>query len=120
MSQPLTKQETHNLAMNIVGEELQKEGFEFLAINSDLKKNPQFVTLKNKETSFVVVRPVPTVEVIQDYNTVNMKPIVEHAKTHNATVFYAGVFLGHGTDINLPILNGEEYSFVYVGLTEVL
>ena len=46
----LSQQESHNLAMNIAGEELQKEGYEFLAINSDIKKNPQFVALKNKET----------------------------------------------------------------------
>ena len=41
MNQKLTRQESHNLAMNLVGEELEKDGYEFLAINSDLKKNPQ-------------------------------------------------------------------------------
>jgi len=38
MSRPLTKQELHNLAMNIVGKDLEAKGYEFIAINSQLKK----------------------------------------------------------------------------------
>jgi len=34
-------------------------------------------------------------------------------------VYYAGVWLGHGSDINKPIVNGEDYSYVYSGLTEI-
>ena len=119
MSLKLTQQESHNLAMNIAGEELQKEGYEFLAINSDIKKNPQFVALKNKETIFVVVRPVTSAEETESYQNINVKPIIDHANKHNAKVYYAGVWLGHGIDINQPVINGEEYSFAYVGLIEV-
>ena len=120
MNQELTKKESHNLAMNIVGEDLEKEGFEFLAINSDLKKNPQFVVLKNKETSFVVVRAVTGPEELNGYNHITTKPILEHSKKYKAKVFYAGVWLGHGSDISKPIVNGEEYSFVFKGLIEIL
>ena len=119
MNQELTRQESHNLAMNLVGEELEKDGFEFLAINSDLKKNPQFVVLKNKETSFVVVRNVSDVEKLHTYNHITTQPILEHAIKHNAKVYYAGILLGHGSDINQPAINGEEYSFVYKGLIEI-
>ena len=45
---PLTEQELHNLAMNIVGEALQELGWEFLLVNSDRKKNPQFVCIDPK------------------------------------------------------------------------
>ena len=41
--QILKAQELHNLAMNIVGEKLQAMGYEFQAINSQLKRHPQFV-----------------------------------------------------------------------------
>lgn len=119
MKQALSKQESHNLAMNIAGEELQKEGYEFLAINSDLKKNPQFVALKNKETFFIIVRPVYAAEETTTYHSVLTKPIIEQAKKHKAKVFYTGVWLGHGEDINQPIINGDAYSFVYNGLTKV-
>ena len=42
----LSEQELHNLAMNIVGDKLQGMGYEFVAINSKLKKHPQFVLYK--------------------------------------------------------------------------
>ena len=54
----LTEQELHNLAMNIVGRELEADGFEFMAVNSTLKKHPQFVCLKNKDLHFILVRAV--------------------------------------------------------------
>ena len=45
--QILSAQELHNLAMNIVGEKLEKMGYEFQAINSTLKRHPQFVLFKS-------------------------------------------------------------------------
>jgi len=119
MTKPLTQQESHNLAMNLAGEELQKEGYEFLAINSDIKKNPQFVAQKNKETIFVVVRPVTSIEETESYQNIMMEPILEHANKYNAKVYYTGIWLGHGKDINQPVINGEKYSYAYVGLIEV-
>lgn len=37
---PLSPQELHNLAMNIVGKSLEESGYEFMAVNSQLKKTP--------------------------------------------------------------------------------
>ena len=55
--QVLTAQELHNLGMNIVGKKLQEKGYEFVAINSELKKHPQFVLFKKGEpTIFVLVK----------------------------------------------------------------
>ena len=53
MGEKLTKQELHNLAMNIVGKKLQADGYEFLGVNSKLKTDPQFVVLKNKILHFI-------------------------------------------------------------------
>lgn len=119
MSEVLSSQEAHYLAMNIVGEELQKEGYEFLAINSNIKKNPQYVTLRDKTTSFIVVRSVSSIADTNGYTKINMEPILDHAKKNNANVYYAGVLLGHGSNINLPAINGEEYSYLYNGLIKV-
>ena len=58
MNVELTKQELHNLAMNIVGKDLEEKGFEFMSINSKLKKDPQFVALKDKNLHFVIVRAI--------------------------------------------------------------
>ena len=53
----LTDQELHYLAMNIVGRQLEEEGYEFMGVNSKKGKNPQFVCLKEKQLHFIVVRP---------------------------------------------------------------
>ena len=55
---PLTGQELHNLAMNIVGSALRDElQWEFLLVNSELKRDPQFVCVdKNNQKYFVIIR----------------------------------------------------------------
>ena len=55
MSKALTKQELHNLAMNHVGKDLESRGFEFVAVNSKLKKHPQFVCIDKKGNWFFVI-----------------------------------------------------------------
>ena len=54
--QILTEQELHNLAMNIVGKKLQKMGYEFQAINSQLKRHPTTTTTSFPKASQIVVR----------------------------------------------------------------
>ena len=48
MMKKLNEQELHNTAMEVVGKALEKEGFEFMTVNSQLKIDPQFVCLKDK------------------------------------------------------------------------
>jgi len=55
MSQ-LTLQEIHQLAIKEVGDHLEAEGYEFLAVNSQLKRTPQFVCVKDKKLYFVLVQ----------------------------------------------------------------
>ena len=54
----LDEQELHNLAMNIVGKDLEDNGYEFLGVNSKLRRNPQFVALKDTKLHFVIVRAI--------------------------------------------------------------
>lgn len=115
----LTEQEIHNLAMNIVGKDLEAQGFEFLAVNSKLRKDPQFVALKDKKLHFVVVRAVVFPDAVQEYDTVLMQKMKTHAEKFNARTFYAGVGLGHGDDYQKPIEKNEPYSLIYNGLQEV-
>ena len=59
MNTALSNQELHNLAMNHVGKDLESRGFEFIAVNSKLKKNPQFVCIdKNKQYFIEIVKAV--------------------------------------------------------------
>ena len=119
MATPLTEQELHNLAMNIVGKDLEKNGFEFLGVNSKLKKDPQFVALKNKDLHFIIVRAVHYPADANAYDPVFMQTIKNHADTFEAKTYYAGVGLGHGSDYAMPVLKNEDYPMVYNGLQEI-
>ncbi|WP_304141008.1 Na(+)-translocating NADH-quinone reductase subunit F [Mesoflavibacter zeaxanthinifaciens] len=117
MSKPLTKQELHNLAMNHVGKDLEQRGFEFIAINSKLKRHPQFVCMdKNKQYYFVIVKAVILPENANNYDVVWMESFKKHAQEHNAKVLYAGVGLGNPKGEDLPIYLNEEYLIEYNGI----
>ena len=114
----LTEQELHNLAMNIVGRELEANGFEFMAINSKPKKNPQFVCLKDKLLHFIVVRNVAHPKDPRDYDQKLMAKVKDHAIKFEAKVYYAGVGLFNALDRNLPVYLNENYIVDYQGLME--
>lgn len=117
MSRPLTKQELHNLAMNHVGKELEKRGFEFVAVNSKLKKHPQFVCIdKNSQYYFVIVKTVILPENPNNYDIVWMETFKKHAREKNAKVLFAGVGLGNPDGESLPIFLNEEYLIEYNGI----
>lgn len=115
----LTEQELHNLAMNIVGKELEADGFEFMAINSKLMKNPQYVCLKNKILHFIVVRDVVYPENPLDYDMELMQKVKDHADKFEAKTYFAGVGLSNAQDQMLPVYLNEEYIVDYQGLIEI-
>lgn len=120
MSKPLTKQELHNLAMNHVGKELEERGFEFIAINSKLKKHPQFVCMdKSKQYFFVIVRAVLLPENPNNYDVVWMETFKNHAREQDAKVLYAGVGLANTKDEKLPVYLDEDYLMEYNGIQVV-
>ena len=115
----LTKQELHNLAMNIVGKELEAQGFEFMGVNSKLEKDPQFVALKDKKLHFIIVRARSFPDNANTYDSAFMLKMKEHALKFEATTFYAGVGLVNAADHNLPVYLDEEYIVDYDGLVEI-
>lgn len=118
-SKPLSEQELHNLAMNIVGRELEAEGYEFLGVNSKLKKNPQFVCLKDKELHFIVVRNVAYPDNPADYDLGLMEKVKTKAAEFQGRTYYAGVGLSNAADQNLPVFLNESYIVAYEGLVEI-
>ncbi len=119
MGKPLTEQELHNLAMNIVGKQLETEGFEFMGVNSKPKKNPQFVCLKEKQLHFIVVRSVPFPENPGEYDALLMEKVKKHAESFEAKSYYAGVGLSNAQDQELPVYLNEDYIVEYDGLIEI-
>lgn len=117
MKKKLSLQDMHNLAMNMVGKELEKDGFEFVAINSQLKKHPQFVCIdKNSQYYFVIVKAVLLPENPDDYDIVWMETFRNHARDKNAKVLYAGVGLGNVDKEGDPIYMNESYLLKYDGI----
>ena len=119
MGKPLTEQELHNLAMNIVGKQLEAEGFEFMGVNSKPKKNPQFVCLKDKKLHFVVVRYISYPDNPKDYDTVLLEKIKKHAEKFEGNAYYAGVGLSNAQDPELPVRLDEDYVVDYEGLLKI-
>jgi len=117
MNKALTQQELHNLAMNHVGKELEQRGFEFIAINSKLKKHPQFVCIdKNKQRFFVLVKAVMLPDNVNNYDIIWMEAFKKHAQENDAKVMYAGVGLGNPNGEELPIYLNEDYLIEYNGI----
>lgn len=105
--------------MNIVGRELEADGFEFMAINSKLKKNPQYVCLKEKMLHFIVVRNVAFPLDPTKYDEALMQKVKDHAVKFEARTFFAGVGLSNASDRQLPVYLNEEYIVDYQGLIEI-
>lgn len=120
MENKLTKQELHNLAMNIVGKDLEDMGYEFLGIKSQLKTNPQFVALKDKKLHFVVVRAVIYPNDPREYDSVLLNKVKKQALKFEARTFYAGVGLANSTDYERPVYKDEDYVINYEGLQEIV
>ncbi|NCP51805.1 MAG: Na(+)-translocating NADH-quinone reductase subunit F [Flavobacteriales bacterium] len=103
--------------MNHVGKDLEQRGFEFIAINSKLKKHPQFVCIdKKNQYFFVIVRAVLLPENPNNYDVVWMESFKKHAREKNAQVLYAGVGLANVKDKKLPIYLNESYLIEYHGI----
>ncbi|SFU44074.1 hypothetical protein SAMN05216480_103239 [Pustulibacterium marinum] len=116
----LDEQELHNLAMNIVGKELEAKGWEFLAVNSQPKRDPQFVCVDSKRKKhFVVVRAISYPENPHEIDYVFMETIKQHASKFNAATYYAGVGLANAIDYEKPISSEEDYVVNYNGIIEI-
>lgn len=119
MKTELTRQELHNLAMNIVGQDLEEKGYEFLGIKSQLKTNPQFVALKDKKLHFVLVRAVQYPNDPKVFDEELARKIKDHSLKFNARTFYAGVGIANSRDYEKPVYKEEDYVINYDGLQEI-
>ena len=118
-NKPLNEQEIHNMAMYVVGEALKEDNFEFLAVNSQLKKDPQFVCLKEKKLHFVVVKGSLYPHNPKEYDLKLMDQVRDHATKYNAYTYFAGVGFAHADDYEKPLNKKEPYVVNYAGLQEI-
>jgi len=120
MSKPLSNQEIHNLAMNIVGKDLEAKGYEFIAVNSQLRQHPQFVcTDKKNKRYFVIVKAAQISNFPITFDVIWMETFKNHARKQHAKVLFAGVGIGSIHNKLLPPNLGEEYLLQYDGLQQI-
>lgn len=110
-----TDQELHRLAMTTAGKKLENKHFEFLAINSELKKNPQFVAKKDGHLSFVLVKHVLYPEDPEQYNTIWMETMKAHAKAKDARLYFIGVGFANSDNMNIPPNKSNDILIKYSG-----
>lgn len=120
--QILTAQELHNLAMNIVGEKLEKMGYEFQAINSQLKRHPQFVLFKKGEpTIFVLVKASNNLQnPNDDYDKIWMETFKQHALKNNAKVWFAGVAIANAESVENPVFKDQPYYVAFEDFVKII
>ncbi|MDC1162300.1 Na(+)-translocating NADH-quinone reductase subunit F [Tenacibaculum sp.] len=119
--QILTDQELHNLGMNIAGKRLQEMGYEFVAINSELKKHPQFVLYKKGEpTIFVLVKTTNNIRTPEDYDVLWMETFKEHAKKQNAKVWFAGIGIANAESVDNPVFKDQPYYIAFNDFLKIL
>ena len=112
----LQAKDIHKLAMKEVGDHLTDQGFEFLAVNSQPKKNPQFVCLKNKKLHFIVVRGCLYPENPKKFDIQLMEQVREHGIKYKATTYYAGVGFANAQDYELTLTQNDNYAVNFDGL----
>ena len=116
----LSQQEIHQMGMNLVGKHLVENGFEFLAVKSELGQSPQFVCLKNeKELFFILVRTVIFPENPDDYDEIWMLKMKKHAIEKKARLLYAGIGIADSCDMMAKPKKGQESLINYKGLVEI-
>ena len=120
--QILTAQELHNLAMNIVGKKLEKMGYEFQAINSQLKRHHQSVLFKKGEpTIFVLVKASNNLQnPNDDYDKIWMETFKQHALKNNAKVWFAGVGIANAESVENPVFKDQPYYVAFEDFVKII
>ena len=111
----LSDQDLHNLAMKTVGDSLKENDFIFLSVNSKLKKDPQFVCLKNKKLHFFIVRAVKYPKNPISYDSVTAIKLKKHADKFNAKTYFAGVGFANSMNYEDPIQKNKPYVINFNG-----
>ena len=111
-----SSQELHQLAMKTVGDDLIAQGYEFVAVNSELKKDPQFVCLKDQKLHFILVRGCLYPDNPKKFDVQLMEQVKDHALKYDANTFYAGVGFANARDYEIPLTKNDSYAVNFDGL----
>ena len=116
----MTAEEIHEFGIEIVSNELKKDGYEILTTNNSIEVNPQITARKGSQLAFIVVRTAcyPDKGTIEEATHFQM---IDHADEFDAIPFFASVGLANAEatteeEMRLPV-RGAGFYAAYEGLT---
>jgi len=112
----LSTNEIHQIAMNLVGSQLEGGGYEFLGVNSKSGVDPQFVCIFNKQLHFIIVRGFLYPADPLSPDRALLKKVADHAEKFDAKAYWAGVGVYHPEDRKLPVSKSTGYELDFKGL----
>jgi hypothetical protein len=112
-------EEIHEFGIEIVFNQLKKEGYEIQSVNTDLGMNPQIIAKKGSQLAFIAVRTACYPEKGQLEESVHFQ-MIEHADKHSAIPYFASVGIANadGTtaaEMAIPI-KGSGFHVAYEGM----
>jgi len=117
VNERLTREEIQDFGVQIVYEEMARDGYEILGANSSLAMTPQIVARKNGRLCFVVVRTdvYPNKGRLSDDREVFYN--LEHAERNDALCYFASVGIcnsaaaeaGDEKAMGIPVREGGFY-----------
>ena len=114
----MTIDEIHHFGIEIVFNQLKKEGYEIQSVNTEIGLNPQIIA-KRDGLAFIVVRTACYPEKGKLENSVHFK-MIEHADKHGAIPYFASVGIANADaitedEMSIPV-KGAGFYVAYEGI----
>lgn len=85
-----TDDDIHDFGVEVVFNQLRKEGYEIQSVNTKTGMNPQIIAKKDTESLSIVVRTACYPDKVQLEDFVRLQ-MIEHAKIHGAAPYFDSV-----------------------------
>ena len=117
----MTIEEIHDFGIEIVFNQLKKEGYEIQSINTEFGINPQIIAKKGNQPSFIAVRTACYPEKGKLEKSVHFQ-MIEHADKHGAIPYFASVGIANANanaetedEMRVPV-KGAGFHVAYEGM----
>ena len=89
-NQIMSDTDIFDFGVEVVFNQMKKEGYEIQSVNRQVGQNPQIIAKKNDHLAFVAVRTACYPKKGKLENNIHFQ-MIEHAKKHNAIPYFASV-----------------------------
>lgn len=115
----MTLEEIHDFGIEIVFDQLKKDGYEIQNVNTNIDMNPQIIAKKGCQLAFIAVRTACYPEKGKLEEHVNFQ-MIEHADNHGAIPYFASVGIANADaktdeDASVPV-KGARFHVAYEGM----